>query len=133
MQARRREYFSVDVEDRPGELFRFALKMKEAGIHLSALWAFGQGHGHAKIFAVAEDLPKLVAALKGAGYAGKEHTCFELTGDDKVGALIETLDLIEGHGINLHAVDAIGAGGRCLCYLWSAQADVDQIGKLLGC
>jgi hypothetical protein len=133
MEARRRAYFSIDTEDRPGELFRFSVKMKEAGVNLSALWAFGQGHGHAKIFAIADDLDKLRAALKGAGYAGKQHSCFELTGDDKIGVLCETLDKVEGQSINLHAVDAVAVGGRCVCYLWSAQTDVEAIGKLLGC
>ena len=34
MEAKRRRYYSIDVEDRPGELFRFAIKMKQANLNL---------------------------------------------------------------------------------------------------
>jgi hypothetical protein len=133
MEAKRRKYYSIDVEDRPGELFRFAIKMKEAGVNLAALWAFGVGHGRAKIYAVPTDAAALLRALKPAGYTGQEHTAFELTGEDKVGVLCETLDRIEGSAINLHAVDAVGVGGRCVAYLWAGEKDVEAVGKLLGC
>jgi hypothetical protein len=133
MEARRRKYLEVDVEDKPGELFRFTVKMRDAGVNLSALWGFGVGPGRAKIYALATDVPRLRSALEAGGYRGKEHTCFELTGEDKMGVLCETLDLIEGRGINLHAVDAVGVGGRCAAYVWSRDEDVEAIGKLLNC
>jgi hypothetical protein len=133
MEAKRRTYFAIDVEDRPGELFRFALKMKEAGVNLSALWAFGVGHGRAKIYAVPIDVDALARAIGPAGYTAREHTAFELTGEDKVGILCETLDVIEGHAVNLHAVDAVAVGGRCVAYLWAGEKDVETVGKLLGC
>ncbi len=55
-----------------------------------------------------------------------------MEGEDRVGALVETLEKIAGQGINLHAVDAVSLGGRFAAYVWSDPKDEEQLGRALG-
>jgi len=125
--------YSVSIDDQPGELLRFTLKMRDAGVNLQGLWGLGVGGGRAQLYAVAADEAALQAGLQAGGYQGTRGTCFRVEGDDKIGALCESLDRIESLGINLHAVDAISVAGRCAAYLWADEKDVERVAKALGC
>ncbi len=131
MDIKRTQYFSIAVEDKPGELARFAKKMKAANVNLSGVWGFGVGQGKAQIFAVPRDEEKFKQAAKAAGLNIKEGTCFRLEGQDKVGALLDTLEHVASEGINLHAVDALALEGRFAAYLWAQDKDVEKLGKVL--
>ena len=132
MDVTRCQYYSIPVDDKPGEVLRFTLKLRDAGANLEGLWGFGVGEGRAVIYAVPSDGARLEAALLAGGYQGKLGTCFRLSGEDKVGALCEALDKIESLGINLRAVDAIGIEGRCGAFLWVDEKDEERVAKSLG-
>src|SRR5262245_58703944 len=129
MQVTRCQYYSIPVEDKPGEVLRFTLKLRDAGANLEGLWGFGVGDGRAEIYAVPSDGARLEAALVTGGYQGKLGTCFRLIAEDRVGALCEALDKIESLGINLRAVDAIGISGQCGAFFWVDPADEDRAAK----
>ena len=133
MRVERCTYQLVTVDDKPGELLRFTLKLRDAGVSLSGLWAFGVGGGRADIVAVAADDAALEKGLLAGGYRGSRHTCFRLEGEDRIGALCESLDKIESLGINLRAVDAVGSAGRCAAYFFAEEADVERVAAALGC
>jgi hypothetical protein len=133
MDVARCAYYVVTVDDKPGELLRFTLKLRDAGVSLSGLWAFGVGGGRADIHAVADDLAALERGLIAGGYQGSRRDCFRLEGEDRIGALCEALDKIESLGLNLRAVDAVGTAGRCAAYFFADPADVERVAKALGC
>ncbi|MCI0529270.1 MAG: hypothetical protein L0Y56_17675 [Nitrospira sp.] len=131
MDIQRTQYFSIAVEDKPGELARFARKMKAANVNLSGVWGFGIGQGKAQIFAVPQDEEKFKQAAKAGGLSIKEGTCFRLEGEDKVGALLDTLERVASEGISLHAVDALALEGRFAAYIWAQDKDVEKLGRVL--
>lgn len=131
METKRVKYFSISVQDRPGELARVARRLKEANVDLAGLWGFGVGQGKAQIFAVPKNPDQFRQTAMKADWVIKEGTCFQVVAEDRVGVLVETLDRVSGEGINLHAVDAIAVGGRCGCYVWPEEKDVERLGKVL--
>ena len=131
MDISRSTYFVIATEDRPGQLARFSKKVSEHEIDLAAVWSFGTGRGNAEIMAIPRDPYTFKALAEEAGWVFREGTCFYLTGEDRTGALADTLDLIAQEGINLHAVDAMGLGGRYAAYVWCDQKDIESLRKLL--
>ncbi len=131
MDIQRTQYFSIAVEDKPGELARFARKMKAANVNLSGVWGFGIGQSKAQIFAVPQDVEKFKQAAKAGGLSIKEGMCFRLAGEDKVGALLDILERVASEGINLHAVDALALEGRFAAYIWAQDKDVEKLDRLL--
>jgi hypothetical protein len=131
VDIQRTKYFSIAVEDKSGELARFARQMKAADVNLSGVWGFGVGQGKAQIFAVPKDEGKFKQAAKAAGLSFKEGMCFRLEGQDKVGALLDALERVAREGVNLHAVDALALGGRFAAYIWAQEKDVEKLGKAL--
>ena len=131
MEIKRVKYFSIPVEDRPGELARMARKLSEANVDLAGLWGFGVGQGKARIMTVPNNSEQFKQTAKQAGWTIQEGTCFQVMGEDRVGALVETLDRVANEGINLHAVDAIAIAGRFGCYVWSEDKDVERLSKVL--
>src|SRR5262249_7631954 len=103
----------------------------DAGVNLTGVWGFGAGQGRAKIYATAQDSAKLHQAIQSGGYKATESTAFFVTGEDKPGALCETLDRIAAAGVNLDAADGIAVGGRFGAFLWPQAKDVDKVAKLL--
>jgi hypothetical protein len=131
MEIKPTPYFSIAVEDKPGELARFAGKLKEANVNLAGVWGFGVGQGKAQIIAVPRDPKQFKNTAQAAGWNITEGTCFHLEGEDRVGALHETLNRVAKEGINLHAVDALAIGGRFGAYVWAQEKDVDRLKGIL--
>lgn len=127
MDIARKTFFVISTEDRPGQLARFSKKMSEEEINLSALWSFGTGRGNAEIMAIPIDPAVFRKTAREAGWIFREGSCFHLTGEDRAGALADTLGRIEQEGINLHAVDAMGIEGRYQAYVWCDEADVEKL------
>jgi hypothetical protein len=131
MDVTRATYFAILTHDRAGELARFAKKMAEEEVNLAGVWGFGIGYGNAEIMAIPRDPDEFRRAVRTAGWTIREGDCFHLTGEDRAGALAETLDRISQEGINLHAVDAIGFGERYSAYVWCDEPDVEKLRKVL--
>lgn len=131
MDIKRVQYFSISTQDKPGELARFAKVMMEANVNMAGVWGFGKGQGQADIIAVPTDADSFKKAAQRAGWTAKAGACFHLTGEDRVGALSDTLDRVAREGINLHAVDAMAISGQYSAYVWVQEKDVDRLGKIL--
>ncbi|HEY4485192.1 MAG TPA: hypothetical protein VI702_02555 [Nitrospiria bacterium] len=131
MDVQRATFFLIATEDLPGQLARFSKKMSEDEINLSAVWSFGTGRGNAEIMAIPKDPYQFRVAARQEGWAFREGNCFHLTGEDRAGALADTLDRIAQEGINLHAVDAFGFGSRYSAYLWCDERDVEKLRMVL--
>ena len=123
--------FEISGHDQPGETARFAKHMAEHEINLAAVLSFGIGRGNAHIVAIPHEPPAFRRAVKYTGWAIKEGTCFHLTGEDRAGALAETLEQIGQEGINLQAVYGMGLGEKYSAYFWCDEKDFESIRKLL--
>jgi hypothetical protein len=123
--------FEISGHDQPGETARFAKHMAEHEINLAAVLSFGIGRGNAEIVAIPHDPPLFRKAVKYTGWIVREGSCFHLTGEDRAGALAETLEKIAQEGINLQAVYAIGLGKQYSAYFWCNEQDIEKIRKIL--
>jgi len=131
MDIARKTYFVMPTEDRPGQLARFSKMMSEHEINLHAVWCFGTGRGNAEIIAIPWDPYVFKKVANGAGWNIREGSCFHLAGEDRPGALADTLDRIAQEGINLHAVDAMGFGERYSAFVWCDEGDVEKLRMVL--
>jgi hypothetical protein len=131
MDIARKTYFLISTEDRPGQLARFSKQMSEHEINLHAVWSFGTGRGNAEIIAIPWDVHVFRKAAREAGWTFREGNCFFLSGEDRAGALADTLDRIAQEGINLHAVDAMGFEGRYSAFVWCDENDVEKLRLVL--
>lgn len=131
MDIERATYFTIDTDDKPGQLARFSKRMSEYEINLAGVWCFGTGRGNAEIVAIPRNPHAFKKMIREAGWTFKEGSCFHLIGEDRPGALADTLDLIAQEGINLYAVDAMGFEKQYSAYVWCDEADVEKLRKVL--
>ncbi len=131
MDIERATFFVIATEDRPGQLARFSHCMSEKEVNLAAVWSFGTGRGNAEIMAIPRDPDRFRQIARDSGWVCREGSCFHLSGEDRAGALADTLDRIAQEGINLHAVDAIGFEGRYSSYIWCDEKDVEALRSIL--
>lgn len=131
MDIERATYFTIDTDDRPGQLARFSKRMSEYEINLAGVWSFGTGRGNAEIVAIPRNPHAFKKMIREAGWTFKEGSCFHLIGEDRPGALADTLDLIAQEGINLHAVDAMGFESQYSAYVWCDESEVEKLRKVL--
>jgi len=132
-KAKRVTYFVANLEDKPGSLLKFMLDLKSQNIGLVGLWGYGTTEGRGMLYAVAKNPDKLRAAWKGTGVLAEEGTGFMITGSDRTGALVKSLEAIAGAGINIRMMDAIAVGGRFGSLLWVDASQIDNAAKALGC
>jgi hypothetical protein len=132
-KSKRVIYFAANLDDRPGTALRLIADLKASNIALVGLWGYGMPDGKAKIFAVAKNPDKLRTKWTGAGIVAEEGIGFMITGADKTGVLVKSLEGIAAAGINLKMMDALAAGGRFASLLWVDPAQVENTAKALGC
>ena len=129
----KRDYFAIEIPDKPGEGVRILQALKDHGVNLVAFTGFPTGRR-----AQLDFIPEDAAALKSAAKAlklklGAKKTCFVIEGDDRVGALTDTLARLAEAKINVTALDAVAAGtGRYGALFWVKPSDVNKAAKLLG-
>ena len=124
--------FELSVPDRPGEVVKLAKDLRDEKVSLRALWGFGIGGGNAEIICVPEDATKFRAFADAHGFQYRERTVIAMHAEDRLGVLVEVLEKIAAANVNVHAIDAIAAGGQVISYLWVEAADQAAINKLLG-
>ncbi|MFQ5781320.1 MAG: hypothetical protein ACE5HN_11125 [Nitrospiria bacterium] len=131
MDVERATYFIIDTEDRPGQLARFSKRMAEMEINLAGIWSFGTGRGNAEIIAIPREPHTFKKVIREAGWTFREGSCFHMTGEDRAGALADTLDRVAQEGINLYAVDGMGFEARYSAYVWCDEQDVEKLRTIL--
>jgi hypothetical protein len=128
------EYYYVTVADEPGEGQRILSALKDSGVNLLAFLGFPLGDGRSQIDLVPEEPQQLRDAAEQAGVTLSEtKRAFLIQGDDRVGAVADTVAKLAEANINLTAAAAAGAGsGRYGMILWVAPADYDRAADALG-
>jgi hypothetical protein len=127
------EYYKVTVPDAPGEGQRIVSELKESGVNLLAFIGFPR-EGETQIDLIPEDPQSLRQAGERAGFTLSEaKRAFLIQGDDRVGAVGDTLAKLAEAEINVTASAATGAGsGRYGMILWVAPADYERAVSALG-
>jgi hypothetical protein len=133
--VRRVDYYYVTVPDAPGEGQRILSALKDSGVNLLAFLGFPVGGGgQSQLDLVPEDPESLREAAEQAGVTLSEaKRAFLIQGDDRVGAVADTLAKLSEANVNLTAAAATGAGsGRYGMILWVAAADYERAAHALG-
>jgi hypothetical protein len=127
------EYYHVTVPDTPGEGQRVLSALKDSGVNLLAFLGFPR-EGAAQIDLIPEDLESLREASERAGITLSDpKRAFLIQGDDRVGAVADTLAKLTDAEVNVTASAASGAGsGRYGMILWVAPADHERAADALG-
>jgi len=130
---RKVEYFYVLVPDRPGEGAKVLSALAAEGINLLAFSGFPSAR-KGQLDLVPEDSAALkLAAKKLKLKLSPRKVGFLLQGEDRVGAMKETLDKLAGAKINVTAMDAVSAGaGRFGAIFWVKPQAVARAAKALG-
>jgi hypothetical protein len=128
------DYFYVTVSDTPGEGQRVLSSLKASGVNLLAFLGFPVGEGRSQIDLVPEDPEALKSAAEQAGVTLSEaKRVFLIQGDDRVGAVADTMEKLASANVNVTAAAAAGAGsGRYGMLLWVAPADYERAAEALG-
>ena len=126
--AKRVTYFKAKVEDKPGALLALAKNLKAKNLGLVSLKGAGQGD----ILVVAKNTDDLRNEWKASGALVEEGTAFFLSGQDKTGALLASLEALANAGVNIVATEAIAVGGRYGAVLWVAPSDLEKTAQALG-
>jgi hypothetical protein len=128
------DYYYVTVTDAPGEGQRILSALKDRGVNLLAFLGFPLGGGQSQIDLVPEDPESLRAAAEQAGVTLSEaKRAFLIQGDDRAGAVADTLAKLAEANVNVTSAAAAGAGaGRYGMILWVAPADYERAADALG-
>src|SRR3989449_4467330 len=130
---RQADYYYTMVPDKPGEGAKVLGLLRAAGVNLLAFSAFPSARKAQADF-VPADAAAFVAAAKQAKIKLKgPKKCFLIEGDDRVGALYQTMTRLGDAKINVTAVDAVTSGmGRWAAILWVKQRDLKKAAQILG-
>jgi hypothetical protein len=128
------EYYYVTVPDAPGEGQRILSALQESGVNLLAYLGFPAGGGESQLDLVPEEPGALQDVAGRLGLTLSEaKRAFLVQGDDRVGAVADTVGKLAEAGINVTAAAAASAGsGRYGMILWVAAADYERAADVLG-
>lgn len=126
-------YFAMDVANKPGEAARVLQTLGQAGVNLLAFSGFPRGR-RAQLDFVPEDAMRFKKALTRAKLKARPKKMgFLVQGEDRLGAVAESLQKLAEANVNVTAVDAVSAGdGRYGAILWVKPLDVKKAAKGLG-
>jgi len=128
------EYYYITVPDVPGEGQRILSALKDNGVNLLAFLGFPLEGGQSQIDLVPEDPESLREAGEREGVTLSEaKRAFLIQGDDRVGAVVDTIARLAEAGVNVTAAAAVGAGSdRYGMILWVAPAEYERAAEALG-
>ncbi len=132
-EIRKVEYFYIETPNKPGEAAKVLGALRSAGVNLIAFTGFPSGR-KAQMDFIPEDTAAFKAAAKKAGLKlSPKKTGFLIQGEDRIGAVAETMEKLAAAKINVTAMDAICAGaGRYGALLWVGASDVRKAASALG-
>ncbi len=129
------DYYMGAIPNTPGEGVKVLNALKDAGINLVGFLAYRRSAKVAEVvLVVAANAPSPAKAVKPAGLVlGKKEKGFLLTGEDRVGALAETLGKLAAAGINMVKTNAVcGGAGRFGALVAVDPKDLRKAAKALG-
>jgi prephenate dehydratase len=129
---RKVDYFSIQASDKPGEALRYLDVLREQGVNLLAFTGF-PSRRRAQIDFVPDDTARLKVAAKKMKLAlGAKKVAFLMQGQDRTGALADTLGKLAAAKINVTAIDAVASGdGGYGAIFWVKPKDVARTARLL--
>ncbi len=130
-KAKRVAYFKAKIEDKPGALLALTMDLKAKNLGLVGLKGVS-GAGQGDILVIAKNPDKLRDAWKASGVLTEEGAAFFISGADKTGVLVASLDAIAKAGVNIVAIEAIAIGGKYGAILWVSPEDLDKTAQALG-
>jgi len=130
-KAKRVAYFKAKIDDKPGALLALAKDLKAKNLGLIGLKGVGQA-GQGEILVIAKNPDKLRDAWKASGTLAEEGIAFFVSGEDKTGALVTSLEAVAKAGVNIVATEAIAAVGKFGVVFWVYPEDLDKTAQALG-
>ena len=127
-------HYSTTIANKAGEGARVLGALKDGGVNFIALWAYPSKPGQAQLEMIPENGSALVKAAKKAGLAvGKKQIAFFVNGEDRPGAVAESLAKLAAVEINAGAVQAVCAGaGRYGAIIFLPQKMSEKRRRLWG-
>ena len=134
MPATKVDHYSASIDDRAGEGARVLGVLRDAGVNLTALWAYPSGKGKAQLEMIPESSAGFTKAARKAGLKlSPKQTAFFVSGKDHPGVVAESLAKLAAAGINVGAVQAVcGGNGSYGAVIFLPQKDVRKAAKALG-
>ena len=127
------EYFYVLVPDKPGEGLAILKHLRDEEVNLLAFSGFPEARKAQLDFIPADPVAFKAAARKIRLKPVGPKKAFLISGEDRVGAMVDILSCLAAAGINVTAVDAIAAsGGQFCCLLWVKPREVKRAAKAFG-
>lgn len=127
------DYYYTMVPDRPGEGARVLRVLRDARVNLLAFSGFPSKRKSQADFVPADPTAFLAAAKAAKLKLSKPKRAFLIEGDDRAGALGETLLKLAAAKVNVTAVHGVCAGmGRFGAILWVKPRDVKKAAAALG-
>ena len=129
------QYFYIEASNKPGAGAKVLTMLKDAGVNLLAFSGFPKGR---RVQIDIIPIPANDTALRAVARRAKvklvgPKSAFLIQGNDRIGAIANHMTTLADVGINVTAIDAVGAGaGRYGAILWVKPRDVNKAAKTLG-
>lgn len=132
-KLRKVDYFYTMLPNRPGQGAKIMGGLAAKGVDLLAFSCFPVGR-ESQLDLVPANSAQLRRVAKSLGVKlSVKKTGFLFQGDDRVGAMLKTLDALAAARINVIACDAVTSGkGRFGAIFWVKPQAVAKTAKLLG-
>lgn len=131
-KVRKVDYFVMQAKNRPGEGARMLKALKKHDVDLLAFSAFPHGGG-CQVDFVPDDSRRFLDAARALDWdVSPRKLGFLVQGKDKTGALAGLMNKLGKAGVNVTAIDGVGAGKKRFgAIFWVASVDVVKVAKLL--
>jgi hypothetical protein len=127
------DYYYTTAPDKAGEGARLLGVFRSAGVSFLALIAFPESRRSQLDFVPADPAAFLATAKAAKIKVSRPKKVFLIEGDDRVGALHDTMAKLAGANINVTAFAAVTASaGRYGAMLWVKPRDVKKAAAALG-
>ena len=120
----RAQYFRAEVEDRPGKAFQLFSDLSSHDVDLLAVSAVPVGPIHTQFTLFPKSIDKLIAAADRLNLRlSGPHAAILVTGDDKMGALVDCHRRLADAKINVFAAYGVSVGEGAYSYVLHVRPD----------
>jgi hypothetical protein len=132
MAAKRITIHCLEIEDKPGSLYKFLSDAAHANVDMLCLTAFSMGFGRGRVCVSAKDPEALKRFAGEVGIDVTTEAGFMVSGEDKIGAAAEALKALAEVGINGVAGAAMVCDGHYQLLVVVGAGDADAAARALG-